>query len=135
MRLFIYCADPREKADLGTKIDQALILPGEKVARISLFGGPIFIAHPIHFRDSASMLLSQIDFAVQKFLVEEIVAIGHDCGFYDTTPALSALSKEDKQRDILRVRRALANRHPARAIRAFFDSSDESKTCFESLTG
>jgi len=134
MRLFIYCSDPREEADLENKINKSLILPGEKVMRITTFGGPIFLAHPIVFRSQANTMLDQIRFAIEKFKPEKIVLVGHNCGFYQEDVSLSKLSVEDKKRDIFRIRKMLDSRHSGQAFKAYFDISNEQSTKFENLS-
>jgi len=131
MRLFIYCSDPREEADLETKINKTLLTPGEKIHRIAVYGGPIFLAHPIIFCDEANTMLRQIDFAISEFHPEETVIVGHNCAFYKTKPSLATIGIHDKKQDISKIWKMLMRRHPNQTFKSFFDISQGEQVQFE----
>jgi len=131
LRLFFHCSDPRDRADLETKINAVLLAPGEKINRIAVYGGPIVLAHPIVFREEANTMLRQINFAIENFYPEEIVLVGHDCGFYSTVLSLAKLTLVDKKRDIIQIRKTLAHRHPQQPIKALFDVTQGEQVQFE----
>jgi len=125
MRLFIYCSDPREEADLETKISQQLLVPNEKIMRLANCGYPMVLAHPICFRDGAGWLLSQIDFMINNFHPEQAIFVGHDCGWYETVPSLAETSLFEKKRDIANIHKMLLRRHPYQAFVSLFDVSQQ----------
>lgn len=86
MRVFVFCADPREEADLEPKINQKLRKPGEKIIRLSVFGGPICLAYSRELKKDCDFLLRQLRFANKTFGIKEIVLVGHDCGYYKCIP-------------------------------------------------
>ena len=131
MRLFIYCSDPREEADLETKISKELLFPNEKIMRLANCGYPMVLAHPIHFRSGANWLLEQIDFMIKNFQPEQVVSIGHDCGWYETVPVLAKINLFDKKRDIANIHRMLLRRHPNQDFKSFFDITQGEQFKFE----
>jgi len=135
MRLFIYCADPRPEASLGRKINEVLIAQGEQVMRLCCFGGPIALAHPKEMAQTFAYMTDQIRFAVKCFSPEEIVIVGHDCGFYNHFVALKGTSVAQKRKDIIVVMELLKKRYARNdvTVRAFFDVSSEDCIKFEPL--
>jgi len=89
VRIFVHCADPREEADLDSKISKWFVTPGERVVKLSLFGGPICLVFD-QFQGKAQELIKDICFAIdnrQKFGAApdeevEVVLVGHTCQFY-----------------------------------------------------
>lgn len=134
MRLFIFCSDTRKKADLEHKIEGNLLMPGEKIAKIMNYGLPMVLAHPIIFPNEASALLGSIRFAIEEFHPEEVVSVGHDCGYYETSSLLANTSLFDKKRDILHIHRMLMRRHPDQIFKSLFDVSDEKDIRFETIS-
>jgi len=53
-----------------------------------LLGGPISLAYPEHLPiEYALLMLRQIPFALSQFTnVEELIVVGHDCGYYAQIP-------------------------------------------------
>jgi carbonic anhydrase len=134
MRLFILCSDTREKADLEHKTEKVLLVPGEKIAKIMNYGWPMVLAHPIFFPSEANALLGSIKFAIEEFHPEEIVSVGHDCGYYKMIPHLANTSLFDKKRDILHIHRMLTRRYPNQVFKSLFDVSDGKDFRFETIS-
>jgi len=133
MRLFIYCSDPREKADLETKICQKLLVPGEKIMRLANCGYPIVLSHPIAFPHEANTLLRQINFMIREFHPEQIVFPGHDCGWYEESVLTTGTILFEKKRDILRIHKMLLRRYPSQVFKSFFDVTQGEKVQFEPI--
>ena len=134
MRLFIYCSDPREEANLELKIQHKLLYsPNERIVRLADYGYPMVLAHPIAFNHGANWLMEQISFTIRKFRPEQVVSIGHDCGWYEESVFTSGISLSEKKRDILRIHKMLLRRHPDQDIKSFFDASAGNYFDFESL--
>jgi hypothetical protein len=136
VRIFIYCADPREEADLEEKINEQLLSEDErsgakKIIRLSFFGGPICLAHPDHLlKNDALWLLGQVRFAVKNFPgTNNVVLIGHDCGYYDCIPLLADGAK--KREDIKRGVYFLHKNIHGLVIDAYYDN----KSSFEKIMG
>jgi len=131
MRLFIFCSDPREEADLETKIQQELIYPGEKIMKLANYGYPIVLAHPIAFPHEANALLRQIEFGIRKFHPDQIVSVGHNCGWCEESPLTAGISLFEKKRNIERIHIMLSRRHPHQVFKSFFDITHGEKVQFE----
>ena len=131
MRLFVYCSDPREAADLERKINQKLLKPGEKITRLTLYGGPIPFAHPRDLRAGAESFLEQIRFGMKmpgEFQIPEVVLVFHDCGFYANVPF--SVTRQTKLHDVVRAIRFLRKHIHRIKIRAYYDSSVGDKISF-----
>lgn len=125
VRLFVYCSDPRKEADLENKVNQKLLHPGEKIARITLYGGPVPLAHPADLRDEAACLLKQIRFSMKlpvPFAVTEVVLVFHNCGYYANVSRL--VNKRAKQNDVVTAMRFLRKHIHGIKIRAYYDNSN-----------
>ena len=133
MRIVILCADPREQADLARKVDEKLLEPGEKIILISLLGGPICLAHPETLKVEADCLLKQIRDAQTIFPdADEVVLIGHECGFYSAVLGMMT-STEAKKRDLAEGANFLVNNICDIAVSAHFDISTEDEVAFEEI--
>ncbi len=128
MRLFIYCADPRESADLETKINRKLLKRGEKIVRITLFGGPIPFAHPEDLKPEAGCLLKQVRFGLSVFPITDIVLVFHDCGYYVNVPR--HVTKQTKLHDAMKAGRFLRDHISKVKIRVYYDVSAKNKVSF-----
>jgi len=126
VRIFIYCADPREEADLESKIFALLTDPEERVIRISLLGGPLALAYPEALKSVCSALLGQIRFATKRFRVDEIVLVGHNCGFYSEIRERRPNKKADLSRAAENVARYFRNAR----VKAVFEETIDGKTTF-----
>jgi len=134
MRLFVFCSDTRKEADLEPKIEEALLVPGEKIAKIMNYGWPMVLAHPIFFPNEANALLGSIKFAIEEFHPEEVISVGHNCGYYKMIPHLANTSLFDKKRDILHIHRMLMRRHPDQDFKSLFDVSEGKDVRFETIS-
>lgn len=130
MRVFIFCADPREEADLDRKIKEKLLRPGEKPVKISVLGGPICFAHPEELEDEVKGVTKQLRFAHKVFRFDEIVLVGHDCGYYANVSRQhsSAEKKKDMSRAVSNLKKIFKNR-----ITAYYDCSEHGQTRFEEI--
>jgi hypothetical protein len=126
VRIFIYCADPSEEADLERKISALLAEPEEKIIRISVFGGPIALAYPEALKSTCSVLLGQIRFAVKKFPVDEIVLVGHNCGFYSEIRE----RRPNKKADLARASENIARYFRCVKVTAVFEETKDGETTF-----
>jgi len=126
VRVFIYCADPREEADLERKIIALLEDPEEQIIRISILGGPLAFAYPEALKATCSTLLAQLRFAVKTFCVDEIVLVGHKCGFYSEIRERRPNQKADLARAAENAARYFRNV----TVTAVFEETVDGETAF-----
>jgi hypothetical protein len=108
VRIFIYCADPREEADLERKINEQLLSRNERdgserVSLLSFYGGPMCLAYPKHrfLEDDAAWLLRQIRAGIKiSPEISDVVLVGHNCGYYNY---VLILADEAKKREDLKT--------------------------------
>lgn len=128
---YLSIAPIREKKPTSKeKINAKLLRPGEKIVRITLFGGPIPFAHLRDLKFEAETLLRQIRFGLKEFTqITNIVLVFHDCGYYANV--FRHVSKQEKLNDAVKASRFL-RRHIAKAkkISAYYDTSAGGKTSF-----
>ena len=136
MKLFIFCADPREEADLGEKIRQKLLAPGERAIFLSFLGGPVCLAYPEDLKRDANWLLGHIRVSKQMFHdLTDIILVGHDCGFYTNIQNMANTRASRKRGDIIRGADFLKEQNLGLNISAYYDSDNDVETPFEEIIG
>ena len=136
MKLFIFCADPREEADLAEKVKQKLLAPDERAIFLSFLGGPVCLAYPENLAIDANWLLEHIRVSQQMFPeLTEIVLVGHDCGYYANIPNMANASSSRKKGDIVKGTAFLESQNLGLGISAYYDSDNDAETPFEEIIG
>jgi len=137
VRIFIYCADPREEADLGRKINDQLLSRSERdgderVSLLSFYGGPVCLAYPKHrlLENSAIWLLGQIRAGIKiSPEISDVVLIGHNCGYYNYVLILADEAK--KREDLKTAARYLRKNIRTVKVAAYYDN----ESSFEEIIG
>lgn len=99
----IFCADPTPGIDQWRRIKKHLISPERRLTGLGFLGAPMSLAHAEELPFEYGLLIvRQIPFHLKKFKgAEEIVIVGHDCGYYEELMSGRDFTVAEKEQDII----------------------------------